>query len=210
MPELEYIFKHALAQEATYESILLRSRRLLHRRVGQAIESLFSDRLDEFYGLLAYHYARAEAWEKAQEYLLKAGDQAGGVAADAEALAHYQEAITAYERAFGDSWDPVERAALERKMGEAMFRRGDHTQALQYLGRALAHHARPFPLSRWGTRRAILRELAAQIGHRILSGLFVKQTSGQTSRASKRRCASITSWPGSRSSPVRNASRWFC
>ena len=61
VPELEYIFKHALAQEATYESILLRSQGTLHRRVGEAIESLFSDRLDEFYGLLAYHYARVEA-----------------------------------------------------------------------------------------------------------------------------------------------------
>ena len=180
VPELEYIFKHALAQEATYESILLRSRRTLHRRVGEAIESLFSDRLDEFYGLLAYHYARAEAWEKAQEYLLKAGDQAGGVAADAEALAHYKDAMMAYERAFGESWDPAERAALERKMGEALFRRGDQTEALQYLRRALVHCDRPFPLSRWGTRRAILRELAAQIGHRILPGLFVKQASGQT------------------------------
>ena len=88
--------------------------------------------------------------------------------------------MTAYERAFGESWDPAERAALERKMGEALFRRGDQTEALQYPRRALVHYDRPFPLSRWGTRRAILRELAAQIGHRILPGLFVKQASGQT------------------------------
>ncbi|MGD0626383.1 MAG: adenylate/guanylate cyclase domain-containing protein [Thermodesulfobacteriota bacterium] len=58
-PELEYIFKHALVQEATYESILLRRRRELHRRVGECVEALFADRLDEFYGLLAYHYSRA-------------------------------------------------------------------------------------------------------------------------------------------------------
>src|SRR5262249_7376976 len=57
-PELEYMFTHALAQEATYESILLQRRRELHARVGQTIESLFADRLEEFYGLLAYHYAR--------------------------------------------------------------------------------------------------------------------------------------------------------
>ena len=50
----------------------------------------------------------------------------GAMAADAEALAHYQQAMAAYARAFGDRWDPLQRAALERKMGEALFRRGNH------------------------------------------------------------------------------------
>jgi predicted ATPase len=70
-PELEYIFKHALVQEATYESILAERRRRLHREVAQSIESLFAGRLDELSGVLADHYARAEDWEKAQEYLFK-------------------------------------------------------------------------------------------------------------------------------------------
>ena len=100
IPELEYIFKHALVQESTYESMLLEKRRELHARVAQAIEILFSDRLEEFYSMLAHHYARAEAWEKAQEYLFKAGDQAGKIAADAEALAHYQQAMATYARAW--------------------------------------------------------------------------------------------------------------
>ena len=89
-PELEYIFKHALVQEATYESILLGRRKEIHRQVAATIETLFPDRLEEFYSLLAYHYSKAEDWEKAQEYLFKAGDQAGSIAADAEALAHYE------------------------------------------------------------------------------------------------------------------------
>ncbi len=174
VPELEYIFKHALAQEATYESILLQKRRELHARVGQAVETLFADRLEEFYGLLAYHYARAEAWEKAQEYLLKAGDQAGRVAADAEALSHYRQAMAAYARVFGDQWDPVQRAALERKMGEALFRRGEHAQALDHLRRALVYLGKPLPTSRWGVRLAVLREIIRQVGHRLVPGLFLK------------------------------------
>ncbi|MBC8253645.1 MAG: AAA family ATPase, partial [Ardenticatenia bacterium] len=124
IPELEYIFKHVLTQEATYASILLQRRRELHTQVGACIETLFAERLEGFYGLLAYHYARAEVWEKAQAYLLKAGDQAGQVAADAEALAHYQQALEAYTRVLGDHWDPLQRAVLERKMGEAFYRRG--------------------------------------------------------------------------------------
>jgi len=173
MPELEYIFNHALAQEATYESILLQKRRELHARVGQAIEALFAGRLEEFYGLLAYHYARAEAWEKAQDYLLKAGDQAGRISADAEALNYYQHAMAAYTRAFGNRWDPLQRASLERKMGEAFVRRGEFPQAIDHFQRALGHLGYRLPVSPWEVRWALARELAVQIGQR-LQNLFLK------------------------------------
>jgi class 3 adenylate cyclase/tetratricopeptide (TPR) repeat protein len=174
-PELEYMFRHALAQEATYESILLQKRRALHASVGQAIETLFADRLEEFYSLLAYHYARAEAWEKAQEYLFKAGDQAGRVAADGEALEHYRQALAAYERAYGDNWQPLQRARLERKLGEAFHRRGQDEEARAYLERALAVLGRPLPQSRWGVRWVLLREITRQIGYQLLPGLFLRK-----------------------------------
>jgi len=167
VPELEYIFKHALVQEATYGSILQDRRRQLHRRAGACIEALFADRLEEFYGLLAYHYARAEDWQKAQAYLFKAGDQAGRIAADAEALAHYRQAMDAYARAFGDRWEPVERASLERKIGEALFRQGDRNRAGEYLQQALAYLEAPYPTSRWGIRLGIARELLRQVWHRV-------------------------------------------
>src|SRR5512143_3361362 len=133
---LEFMFKHALAQEATYESILLTKRRELHARVAQAIESLYAERLEEFYGLLAYHYAQAETWGQAQEYLLKAADRAGQMAADAEALNLYQQAMAAYARAFGDKWDPIQRASLERKIGESYFGLGKFDESIEHLKRA--------------------------------------------------------------------------
>jgi class 3 adenylate cyclase/tetratricopeptide (TPR) repeat protein len=183
VPELEYIFKHALVQEATYGSILLQRRRELHSKVGQAIETLFPDRLEEFYSRLAYHYARAENWEKAQEYLFKAGDQAGKIAADAEALTHYQEAIETYTRAFGDKWDPVQRASLERKMGEAFFQRGDYQKSLEYFERALSYLGKKLPKSRREVGQAILREIIIQICHRLFPRFFVKQLDGPVSQA---------------------------
>ena len=183
VPELEYIFKHALAQETTYESILLQRRRELHSKVANCIETLFTDRVEEFYSLLAYHYARAEDWKKAQEYLFKAGDMASRVAADAEALAHYQQALEAYNLAFGDQWDPLQRAILERKIGEAFFRRGEHEQAVEYLRRALAFLGSPFPTSRWGVRWALAKEIARQVSHRLLPSLLLKTTSKQAGQA---------------------------
>lgn len=177
LPELEYIFKHALVQEVAYESILMGERRQLHARVGAAIETLMADRMDEFYALLAYHYSAAEQWEQAQEYLFKAGDQAGNMAADAEALTHYQQAIEAYARVRGDAWDPVDRARLERKIGEALFRLGEHSQARTYLDRSLAYLGVSIPSSHWGVRLAILRALLIQTGHRLLPRLFVPSMS---------------------------------
>lgn len=174
LPELEFMFKHALAQEATYESILLQKRRKLHGRVAQAIEELFAERLEEFYGLLAYHYARAEVWDKAQEYLLKAADQAGQMAADAEALNLYQQATDAYARAFGDKWDPVQRASLEYKMGEAFMRRGDYQQTVEHYRRALDYLGYRLPMSRSEIRLALIRELFIQIGHRLFPRQLVK------------------------------------
>ena len=169
-PELEYIFKHALVQESTYESILLKKRHELHGKVASAVETLFSDRLEEFSSVLAYHYAKAEQWEKAQEYLFKAGDQAGKIAADAEALTHYHQALETYARVFGDKWDPVQRGILERKMGEAFYRRGETEKAMEYLQRALVYFGRPkLATSRSQVRLGILREIGVQIGHHVFS-----------------------------------------
>jgi len=167
-PELQYIFNHALVQETTYESILLERRHRLHERVAECIERLFADRLDEFYGLLAYHYAQAEAWERAHDYLLKAGDRAGKVAGDTEALTHYRRAAEAYARVFGDRWDHVQRATLERKIGEAFFGRGDHQQAIDCLHRALGLLGAPLPATQGAVARVLVREVLRQVGHRVL------------------------------------------
>ncbi len=180
-PELEYIFKHALVQESTYESILLKKRQELHGRVASVIETLFSDRIEEFYGVLAYHYAKAEDWNKAQDYLFKAGDQAGRIAADAEALSHYEQALETYTRVFGDKWDPIQRASLDRKIGEAFYRRGEHEKAIEYFRHALARLGRPFPEGARAVRLAIMREIAVQAGHRLMLRLFVKKGDGPVS-----------------------------
>ena len=149
--------------------------------VASAIETLFSERIEEFYSVLAYHYAKAEDWNKAQDYLFKAGDQAGRIAADAEALSHYEQALETYARVFGDKWDPVQRAALERKMGEAFYRRGEHEKAMEYFRHALAQLGRPLPEGTRGVRLAIVREIAVQLGHRLIPGLFVKKGDGPVS-----------------------------
>jgi class 3 adenylate cyclase/DNA-binding winged helix-turn-helix (wHTH) protein/tetratricopeptide (TPR) repeat protein len=104
-PELEYAFKHVLVQEAAYGIMLPKQRKELHRRVARAIEERYADRIKGLYGILAYHYSRAEDWRNAQEYLLKGGNQSVSLAADAEGVAQYREAMAALLRAFDATWD---------------------------------------------------------------------------------------------------------
>ena len=76
LPELEFIFKHALIQEVAYNSLLLNRRKDIHKRIGKAIEGIYSKKLDEFYEILAYHYSKSEDTEKAYKYLKLSGEKA--------------------------------------------------------------------------------------------------------------------------------------
>jgi class 3 adenylate cyclase/tetratricopeptide (TPR) repeat protein len=91
-PELAYMFKHALIQDVTYNSLLVRRRQELHHLIGLAIAELYADRLAEQYEILAYHFAKAEVWDKALDYLLKAAEKAAKAFATREALALYDQA----------------------------------------------------------------------------------------------------------------------
>jgi predicted ATPase len=86
--DVEYTFKHALTQEVAYGSMLSDRRAKLHRRIAEAIESLYGERLEEQYGELARHYSRAGESAKAVHYLYLAGERALARSAHAEAFAH--------------------------------------------------------------------------------------------------------------------------
>lgn len=92
-PELEYIFKHHLTQEAAYNGLLKKERQLFHRRVAQTLETLFPEQREEQIGLLAFHWDRAGDPKKATEYLLRAGDMARTAYAHQEAIDYYQRAL---------------------------------------------------------------------------------------------------------------------
>src|ERR1051325_8485033 len=85
-PELEYIFRHALVQDATYESLLRADRRILHQAVGRTLASLYVDHLDEIAATLALHFEKAEEWGVAVDYYIRAGEAAARVYAMDEAI----------------------------------------------------------------------------------------------------------------------------
>jgi class 3 adenylate cyclase/tetratricopeptide (TPR) repeat protein len=141
MEELEYLFKHALAQEAAYESVLVQKRKELHLKVAESIEKVFKKRLHDFYGMLAYHYSQGEGLDKAEEYMIKAGEEALGASASHEALRYYQEALRLYLNKYGETADPEKLAMLEKNIALALHNKGEMQEALVYLERVL---------KRWG------------------------------------------------------------
>ena len=92
-PELEYIFKHALTQEIAYNSLLHKKRKKIHEKIGNAIESIYSKKLEEYYELLAYQYGRSDNKDKTLEFLDLAIQKAIKFNAMEEAMAYFDEAM---------------------------------------------------------------------------------------------------------------------
>jgi predicted ATPase len=93
-PQSTYVFKHALTQDVAYDSLLLKRRKEIHGKIGEFIESLYPDRLEEHYELLAYHYGRSANADKALQYLDLANQKAAKLNAMEEAKAFFDEAMT--------------------------------------------------------------------------------------------------------------------
>lgn len=92
-PDLEYVFKHALTQEAVYKGLLRKERREIHERIGHVIEQLFHGRLSEFYEKLAFHFKQGHSIFKAVDYLMKSGEKSLKRYAVEEAHQYYKEAF---------------------------------------------------------------------------------------------------------------------
>jgi predicted ATPase len=75
-PEMEMMFKHALIQEVCYSNLLRSERQRVHERIGQFMEILFADRLNEFYETMAMHFQRGQSLDKAIFYLIRSGNKA--------------------------------------------------------------------------------------------------------------------------------------
>ena len=122
-PELEFTFRHALTQEAAYRSILVKRRREYHRRVAEALETLFSDRLEDHAGLLAHHFDAAGD-SRARRYYRLAGKKAAQIYASSEALAYYSRALEIRESAASE-----EKLSILEARGEIYFSLGHFEQA---------------------------------------------------------------------------------
>ncbi|MBI5028899.1 MAG: hypothetical protein HZB51_00040 [Chloroflexi bacterium] len=96
--EQTFMFAHALVQDTVYASMLKQDRRHLHRMVGEVLEQVYVDHIDEFAALLAHHFALAGDDKKTLQYAVRAGDAAMRVYAYHEARSLYEKALTTLDR----------------------------------------------------------------------------------------------------------------
>jgi class 3 adenylate cyclase/tetratricopeptide (TPR) repeat protein len=113
-PELAYMFKHALTHDVAYSTLLAERRRELHRVVAGAVEELYADRLAEHYETLAHHYSEAWEWDKALDYLARAGEKAAAAFANQDALDYYAQALEMCGK-LGDSTLETQGSLAQRR-----------------------------------------------------------------------------------------------
>jgi class 3 adenylate cyclase/DNA-binding winged helix-turn-helix (wHTH) protein/predicted ATPase len=92
-PHATYQFKHALIQEAAYESLLRSTRQYYHQRIAQVLTIQFPDTVHTQPELAAYHYTEAGLHEEAIAYWQQAGRVAQERSAHAEAIAHLNQGL---------------------------------------------------------------------------------------------------------------------
>jgi predicted ATPase/class 3 adenylate cyclase len=93
-PQATYMFKHALIQDAAYQSLLKSTRLQYHQRIGQTLEERFPETAQNQPELLAHHYTEAGQAETAIGYWQRAGQRALQRSAHVEAVAHLRQGLT--------------------------------------------------------------------------------------------------------------------
>jgi class 3 adenylate cyclase/tetratricopeptide (TPR) repeat protein len=88
-----YAFRHALIQDAAYQSLLLSRRRQYHGLIAEALERSFPDVADSQPELIAQHYTFAEMPSRAIPFWLRAGEHSRGRSAILEAIGHFERGL---------------------------------------------------------------------------------------------------------------------
>ena len=137
-PQATYRFKHALIQEAAYQSLLRSTRQQYHQQIAQVLETHFPETAETQPELVAHHALRGEVWDKAATYFRQAGEQAVARSANREAVAAFEQALGALQHL------PESRAVCERAidlrliLDFPLWRLGDWGRVLASLREAEA------------------------------------------------------------------------
>ena len=93
IPQAKYSFKHALIQEAAYQSLLKSKRQQYHKRIAKVVEEQFPETTETQPELLAHHYTEAVLIEQAIPYWQKAGERARQRSANMETIGHLTKGL---------------------------------------------------------------------------------------------------------------------
>jgi hypothetical protein len=131
-----YEFHHALIRQTLYEELSAPRRVLLHRRIGERLESLYAGKPGPHLAELAHHFFEAAPGgdvAKAADYAVRAGERAYELAAYEDSVGHYERALQALDLTEDD---PERRCDVHLALAQAQIYTGASRQ-----GRAIAERA---------------------------------------------------------------------
>lgn len=132
----EFIFKHALLRDVTYESVLLALRRAYHARVAEWLIERSGERIGEHAGRIGEHFERAGNRRQAAEWYARAGRQAMKAYAPEMAVSYYRKALALGE---GEAdLEEAHRIEVYAGLGEVQSWLGRYSEAVEAFAKMLS------------------------------------------------------------------------
>jgi len=118
-PESTYVFKHALTREVIYNSILSKNRKVLHEKIGYAIEAVYKQSIVDYYGILVEHFLQSQNYEKGAEYAKTACKTAQKRSAFIDAIAYAKKRIYCLDKL--PQTDDIQKKLVDARTGLSMY-----------------------------------------------------------------------------------------
>jgi tetratricopeptide (TPR) repeat protein len=120
-PQVIYRFKHALIQEAAYQSLLKSTRQHAHQRIAQVLETQFPQTIEVQPELLAHHYTEAGLHQPAVSCWQRAGQRALQASAYAEAIVHLKTGLALIETLSDGIERTQQELTIQLTLGRALM-----------------------------------------------------------------------------------------
>ena len=135
----EYIFKHTLLRDVTYETVLKRLRRQYHALAAAWLVERSGERANEYAGLIAEHFENAGDPLQAVEWYCRAGKQAAFSYATKAAIDHYKKALNLSQDISDSDSNAARVIEIFLSLGSILDLLGRWDEADDYLRKALEH-----------------------------------------------------------------------
>ena len=131
-----YDFTHGKLREVAYNSLSAARRRLLHRRIAEAMEAVYRNQLDTVNGQIAAHYESAGLFDRAVLYYQRAAEVARQVYANDDAIRYYRRGLALL--AGPASHTPALAAELYQHLGDTLHWTAQYDEARAAYQQAIA------------------------------------------------------------------------
>ncbi|HLO17007.1 MAG TPA: adenylate/guanylate cyclase domain-containing protein [Anaerolineales bacterium] len=126
----EFIFKNAILHDVTYESVLLRLRRIYHLQAAEGLIGIWGERVNEYAGRVGEHYEQAGELLQAAEWYARAGKQAQATYETNAAVRYYQKALKFLTSSATSHEIPLQME-IHSRLGEVLNWQAHYTDAAE-------------------------------------------------------------------------------